>query len=321
VIRRVPRFGAFVVSLLLAQPAFAQGASAPAPTSQDPVEEARIRYERGLELFNDAEYVLALAEFERAYQISGNYRVLYNIGQVRIQIGRYSRALDALTEYLKKGEGELDEERRAAVEKDLRMLAERTAKLTVRTNEPGAEILVDGIVVGVSPLKEPLVVDAGEHNVGARKVGFQDKFSAVTLAGRHEATLDLPLVKMKTERPVVVTAESDRTLMWVSWAATGTLALGAGVAGYFGVTKANELESRRTDYPVSQEELQDLETSAQTLFLIADIAGASAIVMGGVSLYLTFSSNDKSVQPATTGAVKSLRVGLAPRGVRVSGSF
>jgi tetratricopeptide (TPR) repeat protein len=300
------------------------------PGAVDPMEEARLRYERGLSLFSSAEYVLALVEFERAYQLSPNYRVLYNIGQVRIQLARYARALEALTQYLKQGGDAIDPERRAAVEKDLQMLSERTAKLGVTCNEPGANITLDGIVIGVTPLSEPIIVDAGEHNVGIRKVGFYDRFQAVTLAGRDTLTVDLDLVKLKHDGPSVVVERRTerqiverpgRPLMWAGWAATGTLGIGAGVAGYFGIQKAQELESKRTQYPLKQDEMQRTKRSAQTLFLAADLMGASAVVMGGISVYLTLSSSEKAVKKVTGRAPGKVRIGISPKGVKLSGSF
>jgi hypothetical protein len=281
-------------------------------------------------LYAGAEYVLALVEFERAYQLSPNYRVLYNIGQVRIQLGRYARAFEALTQYVKEGGDTIDAERRAAVQKDIDMLAERTAKLTVRTNEPGANIQLDGVVIGVSPLAGPLIVDAGEHNIGVRKVGFYDRFQSITLAGRDARTVDFELVKFKQDGPAVVVERRTerqiverpgRPLMWAGWAATGTLGIGAGVAGYFRVQKAQELESKRTQYPVKQDDMQRTKRSAQTLFLAADLMGASAVVLGGISVYLTLSSSEKAVNRVTRRAPGKVRVGISPKGVKLSGSF
>ncbi len=307
------------------------GEGSPEPSAA--LAEASRRYERGLALYADGEYVLALVEFERAYQLAPDYRVLYNIGQVRIQLGRYARALDALSAYLEQGGQAVPAERVAAVQKDLDMLAERTAKLTVVTNEPSANISLDGVVIGVSPLSGPLVVDAGEHNVGARKVGYYDKFSAVTLAGRDDVRVELDLVHVKDTdtRPKVVVehrteermvpTSSNRSLMWIGWAATGTLGISAGVVGYLGVTKANDLESMRTDYGVTPEQLQQTKSSARTLFMVADIAGASAVVLGGVSLYLTLSSSDRVVDRVTRHAPSQWRLGISPKGVRLSGRF
>jgi len=55
-------------------------------------EEASTRFKRGLQLFDEGDYALALVEFERAYQLAPNYRALYNIGLVNVQLGRYAEA-------------------------------------------------------------------------------------------------------------------------------------------------------------------------------------------------------------------------------------
>src|SRR6187431_3094612 len=80
-----------------AQPEAPASASTPSPAiSAEVLKEAGERYARGLSLYGDGEFLLALVEFERAYQLSNNYKVLYNIGQVRIQLGRYAKAKEAL---------------------------------------------------------------------------------------------------------------------------------------------------------------------------------------------------------------------------------
>src|SRR5688572_21286235 len=92
----------------LTAPAFAQSAEATAPADPAPAEpaapepsaeakqEARERFNQGLALFEDGDYGLALIEFERAYAVVPDYRVLYNIAQVNIQLGRYAKARHAL---------------------------------------------------------------------------------------------------------------------------------------------------------------------------------------------------------------------------------
>jgi Tetratricopeptide repeat/PEGA domain len=319
-----------------APPAADSGTQAqqPAAPSPDAIKEAGERYTRGISLYADGEYVLALVEFERAYQLAPNYKVLYNIGQVRIQLGRYAKAREALQQYLEQGGDDIAAERRRAVSADLEMLAQRTAKLAITVSEAGAEISLDGQVVGTSPLGDPLVVDAGEHTVEVRKVGFYDKAQRVTLAGRDEIPISVELAKVPEaeQRSVVVehrtervdTGKSARTTMWIGWAATGTLAIGAGVVGYLGVTKANDLESMRTDYGVSRQQLDDTKSSARTLFMISDITGAAAVIVGGLSLYLTLSNaSSGSPQPDRTPKPSAPRVGLGlgPGSLKVSGTF
>jgi hypothetical protein len=302
----------------------AEPAASPTPEA---LKEAAERYQRGLSIYAEGEYLLALVEFERAYQLAPNYRVLYNIGQVRIQLGRYSKALEALEAYLKQGGDEINPDRREAVMNDLKMLGERTAKLRVTINEPGAEISIDGVNAGIAPLSEPIVVDAGEHTVEVRKGGFYDKSSFVTLAGREDAEVKVDLVKMPPSGVVerhtdrYVEPKADRSLMWIGWAATGTLAVGAGVVGYLGVTKANDLESMRTDYGVTKNKLDETRNSARTLFMVSDIAGAAAVLAGGISLYLTLSSSSSSEKAPATAPTPKVGLGVGPTSVKLSGTF
>ena len=305
------------------EPAPAPAPATAAPPSAEVLKEAGERYARGLTLYGDGEFLLALVEFERAYQLSNNYKVLYNIGQVRIQLGRYAKAKEALEEYLKIGGTNLSAERTAAVNKDLTTLAERTASLNVVTSELGADISLDGKVIGTSPLSAPLIVDAGEHNLVLHKAGFYDSAQSVTLAGRDQIDLTvelkpIPIAQTKTfdTRPSpVAPSKPSHTAMWVAWGTTGALAATAGVVGYFGVSKANELESMRTDYGTSRGQLDNAKSSARTLLAISDVTAGLAAVAGGVALYLTLSR--PSEKPAPSGVA----LGLAPDGVRLRGSF
>jgi tetratricopeptide (TPR) repeat protein len=329
------RFSGLGVGLCLvfarSEIAWAEPAATPAPSatpspavSADVLKEAGERYTRGLSLYGDGEFLLALVEFERAYQLSNNYKVLYNIGQVRIQLGRYAKAKEALEDYLKAGGTNLSPERSQAVNKDLATLAERTASLNIVTREVGADISLDGKVIGTSPLTAPLIVDAGEHNLVVHKSGFYDSAQSVTLAGHDQLELTVELkpipVAAQTKSGDARTAQpppakTSRTPMWVSWAATGTLAATAGVVGYFGVSKANELESMRTEYGATREELDKAQRSARTLLAISDVAAGLAVVAGGVALYLTLS------HPSEKSPSSGLALGVTPNGLRLRGSF
>jgi len=318
------------VVLAGSQSAWAQAeATAPAPAttpaappSAEVLKEAGERYARGLSLYGDGEFLLALVEFERAYQLSNNYKVLYNIGQVRIQLGRYAKAKEALEDYLKAGGANLSADRTQAVHKDLATLAERTASLNVVTPEAGADISLDGKVIGTSPLTAPLIVDAGEHNLVLHKSGFYDSAQSVTLAGHDQLELKVELkpIPLATQggpvngEPVqVAPSKPPRTAMWASWGATGALAITAGVTGYLGMSKANDLETMRTTYPVTQSELEKTEKQARTYLTVSTVATGLAVAAGGVALYFTLKTPKE--KPA------GVAFGIAPDGVRLRGSF
>jgi hypothetical protein len=314
----------------------------PAPSQED-VKRAGSHFERGLQLYNDAEYRLALIEFERAYQLVPNYRVKYNIAQVSIQIGRYAHALRALEAYLEQGGDKISSERRTQVEADLKMLAGRTARVAVTSNVEGAEILLDDSVVAQTPLPDPLLIDAGEHRLMVRHRGYQPRTEQVTLAGGDELEVNLELVPIKKADPVVIVKEVpnqqqtgpgvDRGVeedefpyATVGWVATGVLAVGAVVSGVVGLTAKRELDSLAVPDPDQddnvRQDMDDAAKKAQTWFLVSDILTGTAVVAGAASLYLTLSGTDQAATPAArTSASIQLRAGVGLNQLWLKGRF
>ncbi len=284
-------------------------------------------YDAGLKLYAEGEYPLAVIEFDRAYELVPDYRVLYNIGQVRLQLANYARAHRALTQYLKEGADRIAEERRASVMADLQMLASRTATLKVETNVNGAELLVNDLVVGVSPLSEPLLLDAGEHRLSARKVGYHTRITQVTLAGRDASSVRLELEKSR-EGSIIVQqqATSDRRA-WIvgTWSAAGALAVGSVVTGVLGIKAANNLAAERDRSDATRDELQSQSRRATTLLRTADVLGGLAIVSGGVALYLTLSNpstqSDKPSTPRPRNDSPHAQLLLGPGFVGLNGTY
>jgi len=323
---RTATFTILTVWLGAAAPAFAeeapaaQGAAAQ-PPSEAAIKEARDHYEAGLALYSDGEFQRAAIEFDRAYELVPNYRALYNIGQVRIQLHNYARAMKALQAYLKEGGDKISADRKKSVNDDLDMLATRTALLTVETNEEGAEIVVDGEVAGTSPLPEPLLLDTGDHRIGARKAGFVPRENSITLASRDTLSMRLDLQKEEVNKPVVVVAPTqapaDRTAwIWGTWSATAALAVGAGVTGGLGIKAANDLDEKRSTLGATRDELDSAQSRAKTLLNTSTALGVGAIVTGSIALYLTLS---KPAGPEKPKKRAGLRV--TPTSIDLVGQF
>jgi hypothetical protein len=299
-----------------------------APPNDDAIAEAARRYDMGLKLYAEGEFRQAVIEFERSYKITSDYRVLYNIGQVRIQLGNYARATAALKDYLSQGGDKVVEDRRKAVEADLEMLAARTGRVRIVANVAGADILVDDIIVGQSPLPEAVLLDAGEHRITAKKTGYEARTEQLTLAGRDSMLTEIKLEKLPEggQKVIVLKEETDPTWMIAAWSATGVLAIGAGVTGGLGIKAANDLEDMRKDEGSSNDERESQSNRAQTLLLAADIMGAAAIVSGGIALYLTLSGSDsdgKEAPPKTKPAevLPRTRLVLGPNRIGLRGEF
>lgn len=329
-----PSFSRHIAATLLAvsfsavaPSSFAADPAAPAAAPDaNAVEEAGRRYDRGLKFYAEGEYRLAVIEFERTYELVPDYRVLYNIGQVRIQLSDYARARIALERYLKEGADQIKPDREQAVKNDLEMLGNRTATLKVAVNPEGVEVLIDGQSVGVTPLAEPVLLNAGEHNVELRKAGFQQQVLRRTLAGSDQGELTVTLEALPAgsapagalaETPKAIVAPRSTTAMWIGWAVTGGLAAGAITTGIIGNKTADDLEKQLGERDISKAELTSTSNKAKMLLTVSDALTAGAIVAGGVSLYLTLRS------PSKSDASDQTRVGLnlSGSGVRLVGQY
>lgn len=316
-----------------AEPATPAGPTPPSGTaapddkpSPAAVEEAGRRYDRGLKFYSEGDYRLAVIEFERTYELVPDYRVLYNIGQVRIQLGDYARARKALERYLREGAGQLKPDREKAVHGDLEMLESRTATLRINCSEAGADVLVDGEAVGTTPLAEAVLMNAGEHNVEVRKLGFRSQVLRRTLAGSDAAEVEVKLEPVPMAAPtaavtpisVAPVAERSTTPQWIGWSVTGGLAVGAIVTGVLGNRAADDLQDARGQKDVTASQLRSDSNKAKMLLITSDALAAAAVVTGGISLYLTL--RGPSSEPGARDSAR-LRLGVSPGGLRLVGTY
>jgi Tetratricopeptide repeat/PEGA domain len=293
------------------------------PSSTPPADgEAATRFKRGLQLFDEGDYTLALVEFERAYQLAPNYRALYNIALVNMQLGRYADATRTFEQYLHDGGDAVPADRRAQVGNTLNELRVRTATVDISVNVPNAEVALDGRPLEASRLHGPTLIDAGEHTLRATAPGYQAAFKTVTLAGADKATVRLQLVPV----PPVHEApqEKGRTLFWPGFVATGVLAAGAIVSGAVMLDARSRLNAlQNTALPMTpppsaseiaaaQKKRSDLASTVNSTALAADILSGLAVVAGGVSIYLSLRVDH---------SLKSPTIAITPQQVLLYGSF
>ncbi len=157
------RIGSYLVVALL----MLNLGTARADTDGPCADEARVLYQRGLELFDRGDHLRALQAFNDAYAACPNFAVLYNIGQVQIALGRPVEAAATLSRYLQEGQDQVPPEKRRPVEDQIKRLDSLLVELDLTTVPSGAVISVDGRKVGPTPLPEPLRVTAGTHKVTA----------------------------------------------------------------------------------------------------------------------------------------------------------
>lgn len=287
------------------------------------MDKARVHFLQGVQFYNTGDYKLSLIEFRRSYELSGNYRILYNIGQVNQQLGNYTKALDALTQYLSDGKSDVPEDRRVEILSNVAVLEKRVAHVRLLSNVSAPEILVDGFPVELSA-NATITVDPGDHRIDVRKAGYQSAGTVLTLAAGDRSDIRLDLAKIQAPlvlaapRATPVRAPRPSTWLWVGWGSTGAAALGAGVTGVLASMQASELAELRNSSSSTQEQRDDVGRRARTFAVVSDVLTATAIVAGGASLYLTFRGNKEAPGVAPAAAT---RVGLTPTGVSLHQTF
>lgn len=155
--------------------------------------EARERFDRGLTLFNQGDNQGALAEFQRAYQLTGNATVLYNIARVQAAAGEPVAALATL-EKLAAEPKDLSADKREQVEVLRREQERRVGAVVVKSSAPnGARLELDGADAGPLEAEKPVRLSAGRHVLGVLAVGFHPLRKTVLIAGQEQKTLEFAL--------------------------------------------------------------------------------------------------------------------------------
>lgn len=295
--------------------------AADAPAESPEVEQARKHFAQGLKLYKDGDFDAALVQFERAYSIKVNFKVLYNIAQCYFELHRYVEARDALSRYLKDGEGNVDAERKAAVESDLAELEHRIAHLKLSVNVNGATVYVDGRRVGVTPLPAALDVNEGERSLSIETSDRGSKQRVVRLAGGEEQA-----VRVDFEAPGVGTTAApsggDRKAaprshglgagFWVTGIGALALGAGAGVTGFLTLHTQSERDDDLKRFGVTTRELDDSSKKAKRLALATDVLAGSAVLCAGIATVLLITHDSGSEQVGLT---------LGPANVALRGRF
>ena len=312
---RARYFGVMVAVLLVTPSAMAQPVAPPGDSKgeakPDATKEAEQHYLRGKQLFDEGDYSLALVEFNRAYEISPNYRVLFNIAQINIQLFNYAAARTTLERFLREGGDDIPAARKTQAEKDLAMLRTRTAHLRISTTPP-ATVTIDENPMGTAPFTDPLLVNAGQRKVTFSATGYVSATKLVTVAGgeTQDVRIVLEAVPVESGGPKVTsTMKKNYTPAIMGWVASGAFAIGAAVFG--GIYLIQESTLRDLSNPVgnnvSATARDDQEASATRIAVAADVFGLLAIGAAGVALYFT-------LKPPVQEAVTVAKIRVTPGG-------
>lgn len=171
--RRRGRSRGLVVAAALAalsvRASAAAAAADPPPAVQNEKDEARARFEQGVELLQRGAWSDALVAFSTSARLYPTPQAINNAAICLRKLGRHDEALERV-EALLHDFPDLSAEKRLAAEREAAELARLVGAIAVEGAEPGAQIVIDGRERGAA--SSPLRVLTGSHLVRALKEGF-----------------------------------------------------------------------------------------------------------------------------------------------------
>lgn len=296
------------------------------------MKEARTRYARGEDLFDDGAYEQALLEFERAYELAPAPSILFNIGQIAMILKDYPRAIKAFEQYLCEGKSDITPKRKELVEDGLKTLYGRVAYIEVTSNVDGTEVIVDDISRGRTPLKDPIMVNAGRHVVVGKKADRMEHRSTLELAGTDHAKVTLEMLEPPRGTPQgVVTPptrddpgsgrdlpkpEPSEPTYWIGWVTTSTFAAAAVITGLLALRASSDLDELKETFGTTKPELDSKESERLGLAISTDVLAGLAIVSAGLSIWWTIADLDDDTEAAT-----DVGFAVGPASFAIHGTF
>ncbi len=171
----------FAALLLAAPVAFAQ--------QEDDLARARFFDHEGVKAFSEGRFRDAMALFKQSFFAGGPPTELWNVARCQLKLEDTAGAAETLATYL--GKKNLAEDDRREAARLLDEIEHRSSTFVVASSPPGAQVTVDGHVLGVTPLSATLA--PGKHDVLVARSDAGQATRAVEAKYGHAIVLDLEL--------------------------------------------------------------------------------------------------------------------------------
>jgi hypothetical protein len=277
--------------------AWAQAKPAPVPQASAQAApaggQAEKHYEAGLAFVKGDKWAEALGEFRQAYEASAQLKYLAALIKAEIATGQKAKAATHLVAMLRR-RSELDPATLAQAEEKLAELRKQIGAATITVNAEAAEVVVDGVVVGTSPVADEVFVEPGRRTFQARKAGFATAEESVDVAAGSKPAVRLGLKKADATGlgPVGPGKDegegSSKTWLYTGIAATGVLAaVGLGTAigagALYGPAK-DKLNGQCESESSCKEEFESLTSTQQVLAYTSLFTFIGAGIVGGATV-------------------------------------
>jgi hypothetical protein len=288
-------------------------AATPASLSEGLTGDAKAAYAAGILLFKNGDAEGALTKFRRAFELSRDVRLLWNMSICEKTLRHYGKAYALLSRYLKDGGATLPADDVNAAKDALVALRSFYSLVTPRVQPAGARLFVDGEAVGVAPFAEGIAVDLGRHLLRAEAPGYEAAEQPIEVPGATDLVVTFDLKAIATSsRLAVVAGASDAILIDGKTVAVGRFdgVVAAGIHSVRVTGSGKKAYDSRIDLASGAIRTVDVSLEPDTSGGVpawAWIAGG-AVVAGGVAVggYFLFRPSDQVAQSGATGRLGTL---------------
>jgi hypothetical protein len=174
-------------------------------------EEAKQRFQRGIELVQNENWDAALAEFLASRELFPTRVALKNAALSLRQLKRYVEALAMYNELLTQFGASIPPEERKTIDEAIAQLKTTVGEIVVESDQAGSTVVIDGQQQGTTPLA-PVAVNAGTHSVRVAKEGYETFETQVLVAGGRRQSVSARLKALSSIGRLIVQESGAKSL-------------------------------------------------------------------------------------------------------------
>lgn len=162
----------------------------PVAGSPEAKAKAKAMLNEGSALYQSGDYAGALEKFKEAHATYASPKIWFNIGQANRDLGRFDDAMAAFEQFIH-GASDASPDAIADARKATSELKRKLGQVRIECQSAGAEVNIDGKVVGQAPLFDPIWVMPGRHQITAFADGASPAVETVNIVAGTEILVDL----------------------------------------------------------------------------------------------------------------------------------
>jgi hypothetical protein len=175
--------------------------------------EALHDWDAARELYEAKDFEGAAVEFQRAYEISKNPRVLFNVAICQKNLAHYARAVALLRRELREGGASLADAEQARVRDAIETIQTFVTGLELTVSEPNATVAIDGRELDErTPFAAPIPIEVGIHTLTIRKQGFHERTITVQASAKVNTAPPAVVLEPLVRRGIVAARVSGAPL-------------------------------------------------------------------------------------------------------------